>query len=68
MSNVYKTAGGQTIDMGRMRLENETAEAVGNMHVNARGDEIDSQGNIIRTRNEIMKDHYKDPNQQKENT
>ena len=66
MNKVYKTANGQLIDIDRMRLTNETTEAVGNMQVNARGDEIDSQGNIIRTRNEIMREFYKDNNQNKD--
>lgn len=66
MSNVYKTASGKLIDMSRMRLTHETTEAVGNMHVNARGDEIDSQGNIIRSRNEIVSEQYKNKNQHKD--
>lgn len=68
MNKVYKTASGQTVDMERLRLMNETTQAVGNMHVNARGDEIDSEGTVIRTRNEVMREHYKDKNQQKDNT
>ena len=62
MPNVYKTADGKLVDMDRLRLQNEYEQAVGNMQVNARGDEIDNQGNIIRSRNEIMRDHYKDKN------
>jgi hypothetical protein len=67
MSNLYKTANGQAVDMNKLRLTNETAQAVGNMHVNARGDEIDSKGNIIKTRNEIVRDQYRDKNQHKDN-
>jgi hypothetical protein len=59
MSKIYKTAQGKTVDMDRLRLMHEHEPAVGNMSVNARGDEIDSQGNIIKPRNEIMRDHYK---------
>lgn len=60
MPNVYKTADGRLVDMDKLRLTNEFEQAVGNMHVNARGDEIDGQGNIIRTRNEIMRERHKD--------
>lgn len=63
MTKIYKTANGKTVDMERMRLENEQTPAIGNMNVNARGDEIDSHGNIIRTRNEIVREIYKSKNQ-----
>lgn len=66
MNRVYKTAGGQMVDMDRLRMTNETTQAVGNMNVNARGDEIDSQGNIVRSRNEIMREYYRDKNQSKD--
>lgn len=66
MNRVYKTAGGQMVDMDKLRMTNETAHAVGNMNVNARGDEIDSQGNIVRSRNEIMREYYRDKNQNKD--
>lgn len=58
MSKIYKTAGGQMLDIEKLRLLNETTEAVGNMNVNARGDEIDSNGNIIRSRTEVIKQYY----------
>lgn len=44
---VYKTARGKAVDMGTLRLQNEKTRAVGNMGVNARGDRIDAQGNVI---------------------
>lgn len=62
MSNLYKTATGQLIDMDRFRLQHEKEQAIGNMKVNARGDEVDSSNNIVRTRNEIMREHYKNKN------
>jgi hypothetical protein len=49
---VYKTARGKLVDMGSLRLQNEDVRAVGNMNVNARGDRIDSQGNIIDSRSQ----------------
>lgn len=62
MSNVYKTAAGQHLDMDKFRLQHEKEQAIGNMNVNARGDEVDSSGKIIRTRNEIMRERYKNKN------
>lgn len=48
---IYKTARGKTVDMGALMLQNEQVRAVGNMEVNARGDRIDSKGNIIDGKN-----------------
>lgn len=44
----YKSAMGKTVDMGALISRNENVRAVGNMKVNARGDEIDSMGRIIK--------------------
>lgn len=51
-TKIYKTARGKTVDFGSMRLQNEHVRAVGNMGVNARGDRIDSQGNVIDPKNQ----------------
>jgi len=55
---VYKTAQGKTIDMGRLALQNEKVRAVGNMNVNARGDQIDDLNRVIQTRNEQVNSQY----------
>ena len=47
---VYKTSRGKTVDIGALRLQNEHVRAVGNMNVNARGDRIDGEGNVIDSR------------------
>ena len=57
--NIRRTALGQMINIDQLRIVNETSMAVGNMNVNARGDQVAPNGNIIKTRNEIMKEHYK---------
>jgi hypothetical protein len=44
---IYKTAMGKTVDMGALQLQNETVRAVGNMNVNARGDTLNSNNQII---------------------
>lgn len=56
--NVYRTAAGQHVNVDTMRLINEGVVAVGNMSVNARGDQVAPDGSIIKTRNEVMKEHY----------
>jgi len=58
MPKVYKTAQGKSIDMDRLRLLHEREVAVGNMNVNARGDVVDQYGNIVKKKNDIIKDKY----------
>jgi len=55
---VYRSANGKTVDMGALRLQNEKVRAVGNMRVNARGDEINDMNKVIRTRNEQVNKQY----------
>jgi hypothetical protein len=50
---------GREIDMEKLNLKNEMQPAVGNMKVNARGDELGPGGKIVRTREEILADYYK---------
>jgi glycine cleavage system H lipoate-binding protein len=47
---VYKTAQGKAVDMGKLMLQNENVRAVGNMKVNARGDMIDDKNQIVQTK------------------
>jgi hypothetical protein len=61
MANVYKTAKGKAIDIDKVKLANESAVAVGNMKVNARGDLIGPGGQIIASRNQIMDQVYAVP-------
>lgn len=53
----YRTSSGQQVDFGALLLNNETVPALGNMNVNARGDEIDPAGNITKSREEIMREY-----------
>lgn len=55
---VYKTAQGKTVDMGSLILKNEKVRAVGNMNVNARGDQVDDLNRVIQTRNEQVNAQY----------
>lgn len=43
----YRTAMGKVVDMGAIMLQNENTRAVGNMNVNARGDQIDAGNRVI---------------------
>jgi len=56
---VYKTANGRTINIDAILAQNEESIAVGNMRVNARGDELGPGGKIERTREKVMADYYK---------
>ena len=55
---VYRSANGKPVDMGALRLKNEKTRAVGNMKVNARGDEINEQGQVIRKKTEQVSNQY----------
>jgi hypothetical protein len=55
---VYRSANGKIVDMGALRLKNEKTRAVGNMKVNARGDEINEIGQVIRKKNEQVNTQY----------
>lgn len=59
MGRTYTSMQGKPIDMDKLSLRNELTPAVGNMKVNARGDELGPGGQIVRTREQIMQDYYK---------
>jgi hypothetical protein len=56
---LYRSATGKLVDMGALRLQNEKVRAVGNMKVNARGDQIDEYGRVINTKPEQVNKQYK---------
>lgn len=49
---IYKTAQGNSVDLGAIILQNEHVRAVGNMNVNARGDLLDGSSRVIDQRNQ----------------
>lgn len=57
MANIRRTAMGGGVDMDMLRLSNESTIAVGNMKVNARGDQLGSGGKVIKTRAQVMSEH-----------
>lgn len=67
MGKLYQSIRGKTVDMEKLALMHETEPAVGNVRVNARGDELGSGGKIVRTREQILQDYYeKNPSALKE--
>ena len=56
----YRTMQGKAIDMDLLRQRNELTSAVGNVRVNARGDELGPGGKIIKKREEVLRDYYED--------
>ena len=54
MSKVYKSARGKMVDMDKVKLANESAIAIGNMRVNARGDLLGPGGTVSQGRNAVM--------------
>ena len=58
MGKIYRTAQGRQLDMETIRLQNEFVPALGNMRVNARGDQLGPGGQIIKTREMIMDEYY----------
>lgn len=58
MAKVFRTAMGKQIDVDYLALKNEHVIAVGNMRVNARGDELGPGGKIVKTKDQIMKEYY----------
>lgn len=56
--NIYRSALGKSVDIDALRLANEEAVAVGNMRVNARGDELGAGGAVAKPRKEVMSDYY----------
>ena len=55
---LYRSMQGKIVDMDLLTQKNELAPAVGNVRVNARGDELGAGGKIIRKREEIMAEYY----------
>ena len=53
-----RTNQGQILDMEGLALRNEKAVAVGNMNTNARGDQLDADGKIVKTKTEQAQAYY----------
>jgi len=54
----YKSMQGKIIDMEKLSIQHELTPAVGNVRVNARGDELGPGGQIMRKREDIIAEYY----------
>jgi len=52
----YRSMQGKEVDMQKLVMQNEMTVAVGNVKVNARGDELGPGGRIIRKREDVLRD------------
>jgi hypothetical protein len=57
---VYRSMQGKEVDMAKLALQNETTVAIGNVRVNARGDELGPGGRIVKKREDVLKEYYQD--------
>ena len=51
---------GKELDLDKLRMKNEMTLAVGNVRMNARGDELGAGGKIVRKREDIMNEYHTD--------
>lgn len=58
MAKTYRTAQGKSLDIEKLRLQNELTPAIGNMRVNARGDQLGPGGKIVKSREDMVNQHY----------
>lgn len=58
MGKVHTTMRGRELDMEKLSLRNELTPAVGNIRVNARGDELGEGGKIVKTKEQILAEYY----------
>lgn len=58
----YRTMQGREIDLEKLIQQNELMPAIGNMRVNARGDELGAGGQILRRREEVTSEYYENTN------
>jgi hypothetical protein len=56
----YRTMQGKELDFDKLRMKNEMALAVGNVRMNARGDELGPGGTIVRKKDDIMTEYHTD--------
>jgi hypothetical protein len=67
IKRVYRSMQGKVVDIELLSQKNELTPAIGNIRVNARGDELGPGGKIVRKREEIMAEYYEhNPNAVKE--
>jgi len=58
---MYRTMQGRMVDIEKLRTANESVQAVGNMNVNARGDVLGAGGQVVTSKETIIKQYYEQP-------
>ena len=58
---MYRTMQGRMVDIDQLRAANESVQAVGNMKVNARGDVLGANGQVITPKAQVIKKYYEQP-------
>jgi len=58
---MYRSMQGRMIDIEKLRASNENVQAVGNMNVNARGDQIGPGGKVVTTKEQVVAKYYEAP-------
>ena len=58
---MYKTMQGRMVDIDQLRAANESVQAVGNMNVNARGDVLGANGQVVTSKSQVIKKYYEQP-------
>ena len=53
---VYRSMQGKEVDMNKLINQNEMTPAVGNVKVNARGDQLGSGGKVVKKYEDIIRD------------
>lgn len=59
MKRVYTTANGKRVNIDAIIAQNENSIAVGNMKVNAKGDQLGPGGVVEVPKHKVMADYYK---------
>ena len=58
---MYRTMQGRMVDIEKLRAANESVQAVGNMKVNARGDVLGANGQVVTPKSQVIKKYYEQP-------
>jgi len=58
MGKTHRSMQGRQVDMEKLMSQHELMPAIGNIRVNARGDELGPGGKIIKKREDIMAEYY----------
>lgn len=53
---VYRSMQGKEVDMQKLSMQHEMTVAVGNVRVNARGDQLGPGGKIVKKREEVLRE------------